>query len=153
MNPENGISPEPRDRLVFLNLVSVERVKEERGADSLVQVLRGAAKLLELAACLEFLGQTRLPRQLAHRAIPDRGIGIVIVSMSSRPTCDMIVVSVVSCQDCGDVSSRVVPSHRGTFCSTRTIDSSRRARIRSRSTPASARATWASTTPNFTPRL
>ena len=39
------------------------------------------------------------------------------------------------------------------FCSIRTIDSSSPASIRSRSTPARARAIWASTTPNLTPRL
>ena len=39
------------------------------------------------------------------------------------------------------------------FCSIRTIDSSKSARIRSRSTPPRARAIWASTTPNLTPRL
>ena len=103
-------------------------------------------------------GASRPGRPPATRSRAERsrtaGSAWVIVSMRSGPAVDM-----VGLRGSGWSRRSGLPMRSGgpviaaVPCSTRTTDSSSRARIRSRSAPARARAIWASTMPNLTPRL
>ena len=108
----------------LLNSITIQSVQEHRGPHSLVEVLRVPAKTFELLAQNEQFGCRMCARQIPNRAISDRRVGT---------------------RDGGD--------ERIHSCSTLATEPINSDNIRSRSTPARARAIWASTTPNFTPRL
>ena len=75
MKPANGIMARSADRRVVLDLVAVESMEEQRGADPLVEVLLRPAKLLELGAGLDFLGDSSTgppARGPSGRGSPDR---------------------------------------------------------------------------------
>ena len=157
MNPSNGISPVARSDGGVLDVVAVDRVEEQRGPDALVEVVALLAERLQLLAGLELLGEVSAGDR-ASRAERSRhlGSGLVIVSMRSLAgVSDMVGDSRYG--DGREWSTTRVGRTFGVIgaSSARAGQGSiqETARIRSRSTPASARAIWASTIPNLTPRL
>jgi len=60
-------------------------MQEHRGADALVEVLGGLAEPLELVARGEHLGGRGPGDQVADRAVADRRVGLVMVSIRRFP--------------------------------------------------------------------
>ena len=92
---------------------------------------------------------------MSDRAERSRHLGSVLVMVSIRvlPGAAMVMISRERKSSIDTVPTATKTAYRFVFCSSRVRVSTRTVRIRSRSTPAIARAICASTTPNLTPRL
>ena len=152
---EAGKRDQPRaaDRLVFLNL-DIGKARAGKATRARARTgFRGCGETPRARGRPRASRPDPPARQLSRRAIPDRGIGSDDRLDEHPADLRHVGRSVSSVCQWSAFDCRCSAVIAGTFCSTRTIDSSNSARIRSRSTPASASATWASTTPNLTPRL